>query len=344
MPFIDLLKACASQLIVLHHLVIYGPLSEAMADVMPALVAWIAEYGRLAVPVFLAAAGFLSARGLAPGGVPTRVQPLTLIARRYMRLAIPYLVAVTCALACAAVARTWMHDDATPAIPTIRQFLAHVFLLHSLLGYDSLSAGVWYVAVDFQLYALMVGLVWLAHSGRGAASPTQRLMMLVAAAAAASLLYFNLDQDWDSWGLYFFGSYALGAFAYWAAGRSSHGWLVLLAAAGTLVLVVDFRVRIAVALIASLSMALACRHALFQRISPTGIVVFLSKISYSTFLIHYPISLVFNTLFANVAGHQPALAVTTFVLTWATSIGAGTLLHRYVEDGPVFAVRRPVPA
>ena len=31
---------------------------------------------------------------------------------------------------------------------------------YSLLGFDSLSAGVWYIAIDFQLFALMALLLW----------------------------------------------------------------------------------------------------------------------------------------------------------------------------------------
>ena len=33
-------------------------------------------------------------------------------------------------------------------------------------GGEALSAGVWYVAIDFQLFALAVGLLWLGRQGR----------------------------------------------------------------------------------------------------------------------------------------------------------------------------------
>ena len=45
----DALKAFASQLIVLHHLVAYGPLSEALRLRLPRLVDWLYYDGRLAV-------------------------------------------------------------------------------------------------------------------------------------------------------------------------------------------------------------------------------------------------------------------------------------------------------
>ena len=56
-----------------------------------------------------------------------------------------------------------MHDS-IPDAPDILQLLAHALLLQDLLDQEALSAGVWYVAIDFQLFALAVTLLWL--SGR----------------------------------------------------------------------------------------------------------------------------------------------------------------------------------
>lgn len=49
----DTLKAVASQFIVLHHLVAYGPLAEAFRSRFPQLADWLYYDGRLAVQVFL---------------------------------------------------------------------------------------------------------------------------------------------------------------------------------------------------------------------------------------------------------------------------------------------------
>ena len=74
---------------------------------------------------------------------------------------------------------------------------------------DALSAGVWYVAIDFQLFALMTLLLWL---GRRPRWPQALLLGLM----LASLFFFNRDEDWDNWALYFFGAYGMGAAAFWA--------------------------------------------------------------------------------------------------------------------------------
>lgn len=39
--FVDLLKAGAVQLVVLHHLALYGPLSDSAAELLPELMAWL---------------------------------------------------------------------------------------------------------------------------------------------------------------------------------------------------------------------------------------------------------------------------------------------------------------
>lgn len=243
MPIIDTLRALASQLIVLHHLAFYGPLSDAAHGLAPDLFDWLYDNARMAVQAFLVIGGFLVAATLAPGGVPAIEQPLGLVWRRYRRLAMPYLAALALAIACAALARTWVVMDSTPAFPSVPQLLAHALLLQNLLGYEALSAGIWYVAIDFQLYAMMVALLWLAPriapASGGCRYPAPAL---IAALAIASLFYFNRNAAWDDWALYFFGAYGLGASAFWASGRTrSMSWLAVMLAIGLAALMMDFR-------------------------------------------------------------------------------------------------------
>src|SRR5215203_6439946 len=86
MPLVDALKALASQLIVLHHLAFYGPLSDTVHTVAPLLIDWLYDYGRLSVAVFLVVAGFLAPRSLLPEGKPSASRPLAVIGRRYSRI------------------------------------------------------------------------------------------------------------------------------------------------------------------------------------------------------------------------------------------------------------------
>ena len=90
MPLVDALKALASQLIVLHHFSAYGPLADALDDLVPALAAWLFDYGRMAVQIFLVVGGFLAARSLAPQGQAAFARPLALLWQRYRRLVLPF--------------------------------------------------------------------------------------------------------------------------------------------------------------------------------------------------------------------------------------------------------------
>ena len=110
MPLIDALKAIASQLIVLHHLAAYGPLSNAVQQAAPWLVGWFYDYARMAVQVFLVIGGFLAARGLAAQGDGLATAPFGLIWKRYTRLVIPFMAAMALAVVGAAIADLLGHS------------------------------------------------------------------------------------------------------------------------------------------------------------------------------------------------------------------------------------------
>ncbi len=342
LPLIDALKALASQLIVLHHLAFYGPMSDAVRPWAGPLVDALSAHGRLAVQVFLVVAGFLAVRGLAPGGVPKAFDPVTLVRRRWVRLAGPYLAALAIAVTAAALGRVLTDHDTVPGAPTLVQLLANAAMLQDILGQGALSAGIWYVAIDLQLYALLTVLLWLAHrSPVPGAGP-----LLVIALGAASLLGFNRDAEWDAWGLYFFGSYALGALAGWAGPtRGGRAALAALAVLGAAALTLDFRTRIAVALATALLLAWGMPRGLGARRLASPILEWLGRISYSVFLVHYPVCMLVAAAAARWFADAPLPAALGLALAWVGSTAAGALFHRCVE-APLSAraTRRPAAA
>jgi peptidoglycan/LPS O-acetylase OafA/YrhL len=62
LPFIDAVKGIACLVIVVHHLAVYGPMSEVIGAVYPQLIDTLVVYGRLAVQVFFVVAAILSLR------------------------------------------------------------------------------------------------------------------------------------------------------------------------------------------------------------------------------------------------------------------------------------------
>jgi len=339
LPFIDALKAVGSQLIVLHHLAFYGPMSDYAHELAPTLIDWLYDYARIAVQMFLVVGGFLAARSLAPEGRLRTSTPLTLISRRYLKLVIPYLAAIGIAIVCAAIARGLMDHESIPDAPTPLQFAAHALLLHGILDIDSLSAGVWYVAIDFQLFALLLSLLWLAQhlAGSQGTRSTTIGALLVVALASASLYFFNRDAGWDDWGLYFFGAYGLGALTYWASGRPrALLWLAALAALVMLALVVDFRSRIAVALAVALALGLARHTGALENWPLRGLggalAAYFGKISYSVFLLNFPIALLFNSLFSYMGVEDPALNAFGMFLAWIGCNIAGAVFFHLIEN------------
>ncbi len=352
---IDVLKGIACALIVWHHLAFYGPMSDVVYPVAPQLMDWLYDYARMAVQLFLVVGGFLAAGSLAPQGVSAVRTPWRLVLRRYRRLVLPYLVALAVSLLVAALLRPWFLHDSMPAAPTLWQVLSHALLLHSLVGQESLSAGVWYVAIDFQLFALSVLLFSLAQASqrqRGAWVAVAG-MTVVGALVVASLLVFNRQPGLDATAFYFFGAYGLGMLARWAVSAHHQGqserlrWLLL-----TMALVViaalwlDFRGRIVVAAATAFGLvALQLAGERLRALPPRWLIrslglplARLGAVSYSVFLIHFPVCLLVNAV---VSHFWP-------VLVWVNALGmlaafglslvSGVLLYRSTEAR---ALQRP---
>lgn len=333
MALIDALKGGASQLIVLHHLAFYGPMSDTALVLAPDLIAWLYDYGRMAVQVFLVMAGFLAARGLAPTGVLQAESPLTLLGRRYLSLALPFVAALLIAIVSAALARGLINHDSIPDAPGFAQFVAHSLLLHNIVGADALSAGVWYVAIDFQLFALLLGLLYLARRlGTRWGDAKYLAWVLVGALVCAALFAFNLDPDLDVWGIYFFGSYGLGVFAYWASQQSHRKWWILgILITGLLALLLEYRLRIAVALL--VAVLLAVSHGSSQAFwRPNRLLGWLGQISYSVFLVHFAVCMLVNALVHRIDAESPAFNLFGMVVAWMLSVAAGAIFYRHIES------------
>jgi peptidoglycan/LPS O-acetylase OafA/YrhL len=332
LTLVDALKVFACQSIVLHHLAFYGPVSDAAASLAPGLASWLSQHGRLAVQVFLVAGGFLAARALAPDGRLVARKPLALIGRRYARLAVPYLGAVALAVAGAAVARALIDHPSIPAAPSFAQLLAHALMLQDVLGFESLSAGFWYVAVDLQLFALFVAALCLAR--RGARAPHWwQGPFLVVALGGASLFVFNRMPALDVWAPYFFAYYALGAIAYWTSRRARASlWLLPLVVVVLAALELDFRLRVAVALVVALMLAAGRLGVMPMAWAEGRRFATLARISYSVFLVHFSVCLVVNALWVRFVPERPWMSALGVLLAWAASVAIGALFYRFVES------------
>jgi peptidoglycan/LPS O-acetylase OafA/YrhL len=347
LPAIDALKGLGCMLIIWHHLAFYGPMSDVVQPYAPWLTGWLVDYGRMAVQVFLVVAGFLAAASLAPQGVARFTQPLRLIFRRYRRLVLPYLVAVAASVLVAALVRPWFDHSSVPAAPTWLQVIAHALLLQDLLGEDALSAGLWYVAIDLQLFAVCVLVFSVARTAaqRWPGLPSQTGGWLVGVLALLSLFFFNRQPGLDATALYFFASYALGMVAFWIAARASQpmrvrsALLLALVCGGALVL--DFRGRIALAM--TVALLLIWLQSNWKSRHPAGLRPrWLEQIglrSYSIFLIHFPVCVLVNAVVTHFWPTQLVANILGLLAAFALSLLAGALLYRVVEARGLAAPR-----
>jgi len=334
--FLDGLRAIAAQLIVWHHLAFYGPLSDVARRLTPFLVDVLHHHARMAVQVFLVIGGFVTAQHL------DGLRRLDLrcflreVGHRYRRTGGPYLMTLALAVAANALASQWMDHRSISAAPTIGQLIAHAFYLHDILGYQALSAGIWYLAVDFQLFILVLAMAGVlralaARLTMSAEAATALTRLVFAGLAAASLLWFNRDNAYDHWAVYFFGSYFLGMLLRWVLGGALALWMLWAYFAMVVAAIsIDWRPRLLVAALTAVIILLAARRRLLANWPNNALVAYLGRISFSLFLVHFPVCLVINAWFSRLP-LTPWQSWAAMFLAYGASLVAAMVFHRFVE-------------
>ena len=337
---IDGLKALAAQIIVIHHLVSYGPMAEATTLVAPGVVAWFTYYGRWAVQVFLVLAGYLTAQSLC-GRETGLSRPWSLVSKRYVRLVWPFGVAVTLAVVAAEISRFWTNDPILPASANWTQYLSHWLLIHGVLGHESLSTGVWYVAIDFQLFALTVLLLWTSQALRWVGWAP----LLIGVLTVASLIWIRTWSDWDNWAPYFYNAYGVGLLVGWLTRRADKAlpWVRVALLSVLAVLAWQFADTLNGRLAVILAVALLLWVASFPlaRVAPDSVgglkpllgeaVHYLGSRSFALFLIHFPVSMLINATQDRFDWTTPQDGVMAIAMAWFGSMLLADLFYRYVE-------------
>ena len=326
-PLFDAVKAIGCLAIVLHHLAIYGPMSVVVAADDPQVIASLVKYGRLAVYAFFVIAGYFVAEKLPFHSSMTFTRLLKL---RYKRLAGPLLVAVVFAALITSIVRYWFHDESLSGPPTVWQFIAHGLLLQDILGIEALSAGVWYVSIDFQLFASVVLIAILTKYT--AVKSEVLLAAYVIGIAACSLWYFDQHVEYQNDMRYFFGCYALGILAHWSLSSAQRfGFFIIMLTLGVGSLLLNFQPFVFVAFLTAILISSAGQSGDKLQLPLGDVFAWLGQRSYSIFLIHYSICIFVNAvwsvlfptgLWANLVGMGLAVLA---------SIGAGSLLYDLVE-------------
>jgi len=339
---IDMLRAVASQLLVWHHLAFYGPLADVAYPLAPVLLDWLGDPARFVVQVFLVIGGFGTAQHLARLTAAGWRPFCREIVQRYRRIGIPYVAMLPVAIGANALAGRWMEHRSISAAPTLAQLVAHALFAQDLLRYEPLTAGIWYLAIDFQLFVLTLAVAMLARRWTqvdGAARPARALALtqsLLAVPAVLSLFWFNRDPAFDCWAFYYLGSYFLGMLVHWfiaggLRGPALCGYLGLAIAA----VAVDWRPRLLVAVATAVVILVAAQRERL-RTWPMGRLLgslgidYLGRISFSLFLIHFPVCLVVSGWLSQWP-LTPGQALAGMVAAWGASLLLAIVFHHMVE-------------
>ena len=336
---LEVFKGLGCLFIVLHHLAFYGPMADVVAQAWPLWVGWLNEHGRLAVQVFLVCGGYLTANSLAKLGPLAGQQIGGLVRKRYLRLAIPLLAALSLTVLVTELLRPFFEHDSLSPPPEFWQTLAHVFFLQHLSDMDGLSAGVWYVAVDLQLYVSALLLMLVAQRAQ-AIWPQWSLKAWLGGLwfvlAAASLWWWNRHAELDDLNLYFLGAYGLG----WLAHAVRNAQAQAIGVAGLLILGavawwLEPRWRVATAWGVAIGLAGAPKVWMTGtgQIGGMGrqVMGWLSRVSYSVFVVHFAVSLVVNAVVTHVWPADLWVNALGMTASLMLSLLAGAWLYEKVE-------------
>jgi len=158
--------------------------------------------------------------------------------------------------------------------------------------------------------------------------------------SAGSLFYFNRHAEFDSWALYFFPYFFMGVIVH----RTTQGkqgsamfWLFILLVVAAMC--IDWRWRLASALLVGLALFGAEKSGLSSRWPTSRWVARLGRVSYSLFLVHFPVLVVVAGLWARLGWTAPGAAVAGLLTAFVGSVALAFAFHRFVE-GPAANISR----
>jgi peptidoglycan/LPS O-acetylase OafA/YrhL len=277
--------------------------------------------------------------------------------RRSLRLDPPYWVTIGVVLLVHAVLSVHLGylsplDDPSPMETPLswRLIVAHVFYVQNILGYDNLSAGLWTLCIEVQFYLLyVVGLgvaqrVPARNKRTASDAGPLGLLLVFAPLAVLSLFVWNregLGEVWlhrvlggDMWITHFFCMFFLGASAWWVLdGRVPAAVFWSGAALFAVRLAWDPAPDLAVALAAAVAIFVVGRAGRLGSTLNWGWIQYLGRLSYSLYLIHFPVNHVVWTIGYELSDRSPtpAAAALWMLLGLVASLAAAHALYVLVE-------------
>jgi peptidoglycan/LPS O-acetylase OafA/YrhL len=322
---LDFLRGVASLAVCWAHLTSYifvtpdGRLFEAVRHVF--------NQGWLGVEVFFVISGFVIPYSLHRAGYRVGDYP-AFIARRLVRLDPPYLVSIAFVLALAYGYALFKgiepRVDSAPV--DAARVLLHLGYLNVAFGYEWLNPAFWTLALEFQYY-LLVGLAFPVFVTRRAWARRLAFACCAAAALLADPTLYEGGAPYSNFILRFVPLFLLGAATFQhrarIVGRAEYALLLLLSG-GVSFYTVGWRAA-AAALFAVAVINLYDRR--------TALADFFGRISYSLYLLHWPVgSLVLSLVGQKLLGvTSDASKIFVVCIGFVACVAAAWALYAAVE-------------
>lgn len=357
--FIDGLRGIASLGVACYHITRYGPVAESARLVTPTSLQFLCDHAWVGVQVFFVISGFVIAYSLR-GARVTPGYLANYALRRSLRLDPPYWTTIALVLLLHLLMKQFGGvvsplDVPSPLNPPLSPGLvgAHLLYLHKILGYDSLSAGFWTLCIEFQFYLAYVATLGL---GQCLTRCSPRLPewcwlgSIFGGGAVASLVWWNLDRGYENFVLYFFCLFFLGIAAFWSVSNQAPHWIFWLYAGLVLARLAatsafqrfEESLELKAALACGVSIVLLGRAGLLATALDWPWLQYLGRISYSLYLIHFPVAHLVTTLAQKWLGGPltPPVAAVTLLVALLASLLAAHGLHLFVEAPSVRLANR----
>ncbi len=332
--WIDAWRGIAAVCIVWHHLSLYAPQSDLADLVAPTAMYMVYNHALYAVHVFMVISGFSIAVGDAQTSL-TFGAAVQRFAKRFWRLAAPYWVALVLFLLICLVTQQARIDLRLLEDYSWPKLLAHWFFMQDLLGFGNFTAGTWYLCIIVQYYVLVLGLLVLVHAWE-----THRTVVISAPKAMAAILVplgalsawvWNLDTRYDVTVFYFLGQLALGTVLGWVVtSRISHWVLVLCIGLYGASLFAQWRPQLWFALFATSGLWLGVSW--MPAWSNPRWLRWLSRISYSLFLVHYAVNGLVLVALDGWASGGAVPAFLSMCIAFACSLLVADRFYAWVES------------
>lgn len=327
--FLNALRAIAALVILWHHFALYKPFADWAAPMIGIGLSWLAEHAR-ATQVFFVIGGFVLAHSLDRRSWGSIAALGHFVVERYIRLGFPYLVVVALMVPIDHFARGWLPDEVLGSPVSVPQLLAHVFLLQDVLGYESLSAGFWFICINFQLSLLYVFMLFLRD--RWPHGRFDVVALIGWPLSVFSLFYANLESALDDWFIYFFPYFFMGIViqrVHAGLWRSRAFWWFL--GIFCVALLFEWRWRLGLAAAVGTLLYFVEQSGYAQTWPRSRTIRHLGQMSYSLFLVHFPVLLVVSTLWSRLGLNSPLEATLGLCCAFMFSVITAFAFHRWVE-------------